>query len=47
MFIPDARVFARIQSFPDAYALPDKASLATTVIGNAVPPLLSQRICEL
>jgi DNA (cytosine-5)-methyltransferase 1 len=47
MFIPDARVFARIQSFPDAYALPDNASLATTVIGNAVPPLLSQRICEL
>lgn len=40
------RALARFQSFPDTYILPDKASLATTVIGNAVPPLLAQRLCE-
>jgi DNA (cytosine-5)-methyltransferase 1 len=38
------RALARFQSFPDAYALPDKAALACRVIGNAVPPLLMQTI---
>jgi DNA (cytosine-5)-methyltransferase 1 len=40
------RALARFQSFPDWYILPDKASLACTVIGNAVPPLLYQRVIE-
>lgn len=38
------RCLARFQSFPDAYILPDKKSLAATVIGNAVPPLLYEKI---
>jgi len=36
------RALARFQSFPDTYILPEKASLACTIIGNAVPPLLMQ-----
>lgn len=40
------RALARFQSFPDWYELPAKASLATRGIGNAVPPLLYQRIAE-
>lgn len=40
------RALARFQSFPDWYTLPDKAKLACTVIGNAVPPLLYQRVIE-
>lgn len=40
------RALARFQAFPDAYALPDKAALACRVIGNAVPPLLMQRVGE-
>ena len=38
------RALARFQSFPDSYVLPDKAGLACTVIGNAVPPLLMRAI---
>lgn len=38
------RVLARFQSFPDWYALPDRAALACTIIGNAVPPLLMREI---
>jgi site-specific DNA-cytosine methylase len=38
------RALARFQAFPDTYALPDGAALACRVIGNAVPPLLMQRI---
>ncbi len=38
------RALARFQSFPDSYVLPDKAKLACRVIGNAVPPLLYQKI---
>ena len=34
------RALARFQSFPDWYVLPDKASLACRIIGNAVPPLM-------
>lgn len=38
--------FARLQSLPDSYVLPEKASLACTIIGNMVPPLLMQRVGE-
>jgi DNA (cytosine-5)-methyltransferase 1 len=40
------RCLARFQSFPDSYALPESARLATTGIGNAVPPLLMQLVME-
>lgn len=40
------RALARFQSFPDSYVLPDRASLACTVIGNAVPSLMMRRIVE-
>lgn len=40
------RCLARFQSFPDSYILPASARLATTGIGNAVPPLLMQRVLE-
>ena len=40
------RALARFQSFPDTYRLPAQRSLAARVIGNAVPPLLMQRIAE-
>lgn len=38
------RCLARFQSFPDWYSLPDNARLAARGVGNAVPPLLYQRI---
>lgn len=38
------RALARFQSFPDWYQLPDNARLAAKGIGNAVPPLLYERI---
>jgi len=40
------RALARFQSFPDTYILPDNKGLACKVIGNAVPPLMYQRIIE-
>lgn len=40
------RTLARFQSFPDWYELPEKRSLAAYGIGNAVPPLMMQRILE-
>lgn len=40
------RALARFQSFPDWYELPEKRGLAAYGIGNAVPPLLYQRIIE-
>lgn len=40
------RALARFQSFPDTYRLPDNARLAAKGIGNAVPPLMYQRIIE-
>ncbi len=40
------RALARFQSFPDWYELPEKKSLACHVVGNAVPPLLYQRVIE-
>lgn len=38
------RSLARFQSFPDWYVLPEKNSLAVTIIGNAVPPLLMHEV---
>lgn len=35
---------ARFQSFPNSYILPDNKKLACQIIGNAVPPLLYQKI---
>lgn len=40
------RALARFQTFPDTYWLPGQASLACEGIGNAVPCLLAQRLCE-
>jgi len=37
---------ARFQSFPGTYRWPDSNALATRIIGNAVPPLFAQRLCE-
>jgi site-specific DNA-cytosine methylase len=41
-----SRALARFMSFPDSYALPKTNSLATTILGNAVPPLLGQAMIE-
>ena len=38
------RALARIQSIPDSYKLPDKKTLACYVVGNAMPPLMYQKI---
>lgn len=40
------RCLARFQSFPDSYVLPDSKTLAAKGIGNAVPPLVMQKILE-
>jgi DNA (cytosine-5)-methyltransferase 1 len=43
------RALARFQSVPDTYQLPDgpkRTGLACTIVGNAVPPLLMQRLIE-
>jgi DNA (cytosine-5)-methyltransferase 1 len=40
------RALARFQSFPDWYELPKRNALACRIIGNAVPPLLMQRVME-
>jgi DNA (cytosine-5)-methyltransferase 1 len=40
------RALARFQSFPDSYQLPSRMRLACEGIGNAVPPLMAQRIME-
>lgn len=40
------RALARFQSVPDDYLLPEKAALATRIIGNGVPSLLCRRIGE-
>lgn len=40
------RALARFQSFPDSYRLPASRTLAAKVIGNAVPPLMVQRLAE-
>lgn len=38
------RALARFQSFPDSYTLPEKKTLACRGVGNAVPPLLMQKL---
>lgn len=40
----NARALARFQSLPDSYILPEKSSLACTIIGNAVPSLMMLKI---
>ena len=40
------RALARLQSIPDGYVLPANRRLAGQIIGNAVPPLLAQRLVE-
>lgn len=40
------RCLARFQSMPDSYILPERKSLAATIIGNGVPCVMAQRICE-
>lgn len=42
----DIRCLARWQSFPEWYQFPKSRSVACSLIGNSVPPLLSQRIME-
>jgi DNA (cytosine-5)-methyltransferase 1 len=46
VLVINPRCLARFQSFPDWYILPDKKAVAGEIIGNAVPPLLAQRIME-
>lgn len=40
------RALARFQSIPDSFILPDKRSLAATVVGNGVPSLLGRLLVE-
>lgn len=40
------RALARFQTFPDSYQLPAKRTLACRVIGNAVPPIMAQKLLE-
>lgn len=40
------RAIARFQSFSDSYQLPEARTLASRVIGNAVPPLFAQKLLE-
>lgn len=42
----DTHCRSRAQSFTDLYILPEDYKLACTIIGNAVPPLLYQRVIE-
>jgi len=37
---------ARFQSIPDSYILPESKKLACAIIGNAVPPLMYQKIIK-
>lgn len=40
----NTRALARLQSFPDWYALPSSTAVAGRIIGNAVPPALARKI---
>ncbi len=40
------QALARFQTFPDDYRWPASNKTATTIIGNAVPPLFAQRLVE-
>ncbi len=40
------RGLARLQTFPDGYALPEDYHIAIKLIGNAVPPLMARRLVE-
>lgn len=40
------RGFAQLQSFPESFVMPKSRQLAIGVIGDAVPPLMTQRILE-
>lgn len=40
------RAQARLQTFPNTYQLPSITSLASRVVGNAVPPLMAQKLLE-
>ena len=40
------RALARLMSFPDTYILPVRTRDACHILGNAVPPLLMQRLLE-
>ncbi len=44
VIIVSPRGLARFQSIPDSYILPDKIGLATTIIGNSVPPLMMEKV---
>lgn len=37
---------ARLQTFPDNYIFPKQVTLASEIIGNAVPPLLVEKLTE-
>lgn len=41
------RESARLQTFPDTYIWPAQVTLASQIIGNAVPPLMVQKLTEL
>jgi DNA-cytosine methyltransferase len=40
------RALARFQTFPDWYQFPDRVAVACRIIGNAVPPLLAQKLIQ-
>ncbi len=42
----NARAIARLCSFPDTYQLPERETLATKILGNAVMPPVMQAIIE-
>jgi len=43
-YATDKHTLARLQSFPAGYILPDNATLAGEIIGNAAPPLLMRAV---